>query len=34
MKLLMDKLTKLVQAEILFQKGRPPHSTYVFNMLC
>jgi serine/threonine protein kinase/predicted ATPase len=28
---LQAELTKLVQAEILYQKGRPPRSTYVFK---
>jgi serine/threonine protein kinase/predicted ATPase len=28
---LAGELTKLVQAEILFEKGRPPRSTYIFK---
>src|SRR5262249_47484676 len=28
---LQSELTKLVQAEILYEKGRPPRSTYVFK---
>lgn len=28
---LLAELTKLVEAELLFQKGRPPESTYIFK---